>query len=449
MGTVRPGWRRRTTRGRPPWPGRGGSAAWPERCRRAGPATRPRARPGRRSRCRRRGGSNTGRLDVTEHRGGERAPPRREHQAPPWPLPSSISARCSSPMSTTEIPLSRQHGSKTSLSTSRTDGSITSPVSARPEGSGTPSDFVWRNGGRPPRDCLRWGRRPGGDEPDAQVMVWSLGGEAGRRSPGRLRAECRGAPARSWKSWDDAPALPVKAIARQCDLNISTSYHLVRTLAYEGYLVRLPTAPTWIGEDRGAPVPRPLTSLERPPEAGVVLRRLSERVNLSSYLGLLKEGRVTVVEVAEASGSPYLEDFEVGLDVSAHATALGRRCWWRCRRAAAPVPALPRAVPVHLRTHTDLELLEAELGAVPAGAAGHRARRVPRGRLVHRVPVPGEARTARPGPWSSRSPRRTCPRASRPRSRLAAADLAGGSSAEGEGGGGGRGGEERGEERPA
>ena len=36
------------------------------------------------------------------------------------------------------------------------------------------------------------------------------------------------------------PGLPVKAIARRCSLNLSTTYHLVRTLAYEGYLVRLP-----------------------------------------------------------------------------------------------------------------------------------------------------------------------------------------------------------------
>ena len=32
--------------------------------------------------------------------------------------------------------------------------------------------------------------------------------------------------------------LTVKAIARRCDLNLSTTYHLVRTLSYEGYLVR-------------------------------------------------------------------------------------------------------------------------------------------------------------------------------------------------------------------
>jgi hypothetical protein len=34
------------------------------------------------------------------------------------------------------------------------------------------------------------------------------------------------------------PCLPVKTIARHCALNISTTYHLLRTLAYEGYVAR-------------------------------------------------------------------------------------------------------------------------------------------------------------------------------------------------------------------
>ena len=38
------------------------------------------------------------------------------------------------------------------------------------------------------------------------------------------------------------PGLPVKTIARLCALNISTTYHLVRTLAYEGYASAYPTA---------------------------------------------------------------------------------------------------------------------------------------------------------------------------------------------------------------
>lgn len=35
------------------------------------------------------------------------------------------------------------------------------------------------------------------------------------------------------------PPLTVKAIARRSALNLSTTYHLVRTLAYRGYLTRL------------------------------------------------------------------------------------------------------------------------------------------------------------------------------------------------------------------
>lgn len=33
--------------------------------------------------------------------------------------------------------------------------------------------------------------------------------------------------------------LPVKVIARRCQINLSTAYHLIRTLCYKGYLVRL------------------------------------------------------------------------------------------------------------------------------------------------------------------------------------------------------------------
>ena len=165
------------------------------------------------------------------------------------------------------------------------------------------------------------------------------------------------------------PGLPVKAIARQCDLNISTSYHLVRTLAYEGYLVRLANGTYVIGDTVARRFHDLVTSLARPPDAAVVLRQLSDRVGLSSYLGLLQDGRVTVVEVAEASGSPYLEDFEVGLDVSAHATALGK---------ALLVGMSPRERhrflkshelrPFTTRTRTDPEQLEAELGAVSSAA---------------------------------------------------------------------------------
>jgi DNA-binding IclR family transcriptional regulator len=163
------------------------------------------------------------------------------------------------------------------------------------------------------------------------------------------------------------PGLPVKAIARKCDLNVSTSYHLVRTLAYEGYLVRLPNGTYVIGEAVARRFHDLVASLERPPDATVVLRQLSERVGLSSYLGRLHEERVTVVEVAEAPGSPYLEDFEVGLDVAAHATALGKALLvGMTTRQRHRFLTTHELRPFTTRTRTGVEEIEAELGGVAA-----------------------------------------------------------------------------------
>ena len=151
-------------------------------------------------------------------------------------------------------------------------------------------------------------------------------------------------------------------------MNISTSYHLVRTLAYEGYLVRLPNGTYVIGDTVARRFHDLVTSLERPPKAAVVLRQLSERVGVSSYLGLLKDERVTVVEVAEAAGSPYLEDFEVGLDVSAHATALGKALLAAMTPRERHTFLLSHELrPFTSRTHTEADRLEAELGAVRRG----------------------------------------------------------------------------------
>jgi DNA-binding IclR family transcriptional regulator len=122
----------------------------------------------------------------------------------------------------------------------------------------------------------------------------------------------------------NSPGLPVKAIARRSGLNISTTYHLVRTLAYEGYLARQPDG----CYELGAELPRRfhdlVGSLGRPPRSGQVLQHLAGTTGLSAYLGRFSGGRVVVAEVVEGPGSPYLEDFEVGLDVAAHATALGK-----------------------------------------------------------------------------------------------------------------------------
>ena len=165
------------------------------------------------------------------------------------------------------------------------------------------------------------------------------------------------------------PGLPVKTVARRCALNISTTYHLIRTLAYEGYLVRLPDGTYVVGDAVARRFHDLVASLERPPDAAVVLRQLSDRVGLSAYLGLLQDERVTVVEVAEHAGSPYLEDFEVGLDISVHATALGKAL------LTGLAPADRRSLlhrhglrPFTANTRTDPERLEEELRRLRPGA---------------------------------------------------------------------------------
>lgn len=164
------------------------------------------------------------------------------------------------------------------------------------------------------------------------------------------------------------PGLPVKAIARRSGLNISTTYHLVRTLAYEGYLLRLPDGTYAIGEQVARRFYDLLGAFTKPPNASVVLRQLSERTGLSAYLGCFDSARLTVVDFAEGPGSPYLEDFEPGLDISAHSTALGK----------ALLAALPRRErrsylrdtglrPFTANTCTDLDELESTVSGFAPG----------------------------------------------------------------------------------
>lgn len=166
----------------------------------------------------------------------------------------------------------------------------------------------------------------------------------------------------------ERPGLPVKTIARRSGLNISTTYHLVRTLAYEGYLSRLPDGTYVLGDAVARRFHELLRSLDKPPRTTVVLQHLAERTGLSAYLGCLSAGRLTVVEVVEGPGSPYLEDFESGLEVSAHATALGKALLSALpRRERRPYLTGLGLRPFTANTCTDLAQLESALTTIRPG----------------------------------------------------------------------------------
>jgi DNA-binding IclR family transcriptional regulator len=138
------------------------------------------------------------------------------------------------------------------------------------------------------------------------------------------------------------PDLPVKTIARLCALNISTTYHLLRTLSSEGYVRRRPDGTYSLGDAVARRFHDLMASLERPRNASPVLLGLAGRVaGLTSYLTLLKDERLIVVEVATTPGSPSLDDFQVGLDVQRHAPALGGLSDAALDRDKRPGLALP------------------------------------------------------------------------------------------------------------
>jgi DNA-binding IclR family transcriptional regulator len=118
--------------------------------------------------------------------------------------------------------------------------------------------------------------------------------------------------------------LPVKVIARRCQLHLSTAYHLVRTLCYEGYLVRLSSGEYVAGSGVAERFHELMNSLRRPPRARAVLQHLADTTGHTAYLACISAGRLVVVDVAEGGRSPWLEDLQPGLETAAHATALGK-----------------------------------------------------------------------------------------------------------------------------
>ncbi|MQA25497.1 MAG: helix-turn-helix domain-containing protein [Micromonosporaceae bacterium] len=118
--------------------------------------------------------------------------------------------------------------------------------------------------------------------------------------------------------------LLAKQIARQCGLSLATTYHLVRTLEYEGYLIRLQDGRYVVGlalSDRF----RELAAVFRAPDTvEESMRRLAGDTGYSHFLARFVQGRVAITAVTEGRRTPHLEDLIVGFDDGAHATALGK-----------------------------------------------------------------------------------------------------------------------------
>jgi DNA-binding IclR family transcriptional regulator len=118
--------------------------------------------------------------------------------------------------------------------------------------------------------------------------------------------------------------LTVKQIARRCELTVATTYHLVRTLAYEGYVIRREDGTYVVGLEVADRFRELVTAFRGPTGIGEGLRRAAAETGYSHFLARFVGGRVALAAVAEGPRSPYVEELIPGFDDGAHATALGK-----------------------------------------------------------------------------------------------------------------------------
>lgn len=115
---------------------------------------------------------------------------------------------------------------------------------------------------------------------------------------------------------------PAKQLAREVRLPLATTYHLLRTLAHDGYVRKLDDGGFVIGDklhllhtgSRG----QNLLNRIRPALAG-----LRDELSAAAYLTFYEDGEIRVAEIVDGPRAPRV-DLWVGFEDAGHATALGK-----------------------------------------------------------------------------------------------------------------------------
>ena len=117
--------------------------------------------------------------------------------------------------------------------------------------------------------------------------------------------------------------LPVKMLSAITGLTQGTTYNLVRTLIHEGYLSSEPD-----GLVLGTRFPAFQSDLDARgvflARVRAALRDVTDEVGATAYLSRYHDGELHLVDIVDAVRNPRIELW-VGLESSAHATALGKQ----------------------------------------------------------------------------------------------------------------------------
>lgn len=113
-----------------------------------------------------------------------------------------------------------------------------------------------------------------------------------------------------------------KALASATGIALPTTYHLLRTLVYEGYLVRVDDGSYVLGDQLEQVAVRG-RSFRAVPKVRELLRRAGRNFGAPACLGVFDKGEVVVAELVEAQRAPRLGLWP-GTTLPGHATAVGK-----------------------------------------------------------------------------------------------------------------------------
>lgn len=116
--------------------------------------------------------------------------------------------------------------------------------------------------------------------------------------------------------------LPAKAIARRLDLALPTTYHLLRTLAHEGYVDRLSDG-SWALGARAEQLRHGDGEVGAIARSRPVFHEAATGIGSTLYIARWHDGAVEMVDIIDVPGCRRIELW-VGIHDAAHATALGK-----------------------------------------------------------------------------------------------------------------------------
>jgi DNA-binding IclR family transcriptional regulator len=166
--------------------------------------------------------------------------------------------------------------------------------------------------------------------------------------------------------------IPIKALARQLNISLSSGYYLVSSMREQGFVEssRAASGLYTLGPKFAELYQGYVAASLQPERLQPVLEELRDRASARAYAALWRDGDLEVVEIRGRRGSRELPDVTKGFRGAAHALALGKiylcslpRTQWprylrgnTYRRYTPATIATPEALTQHLHTVRDTGL---------------------------------------------------------------------------------------------